>query len=208
MCVELELLSTLYRRNIFAAVKCDSCRKNIDETVWDEVNIRKIPLFNGLLKNGIFSHRRLSRLDIEANIFDIQRKGCIHIIIGYWAKNEIIGFPGVFSSPIVRHIIQLILIRPIKMQNRTLGKCTGRIDFIYADTFCPFLAPARHLVRETDCLALFVVVQKRNQKSKNRFCWINFGSDRFGISSPPFLFLRSPFSVLCPSISYNIALFL
>lgn len=31
---------------------------------------------------------------------------------------------------------------------------------------------------------------------------------RFGISSPPFLFLRNPFSALCPSVPYNIALFL
>ena len=70
MCVELELLATLYTRIIFAAVNRDYCRKNIDENVLDEVNIGKIPFFNSLLKNGIFSHRRLSRLDIEVNIFD------------------------------------------------------------------------------------------------------------------------------------------
>lgn len=35
------------------------------------MNIRKIPFFNCLPKNGIYSHRRMSRLDIEVNIFDM-----------------------------------------------------------------------------------------------------------------------------------------
>ena len=32
-------------RNIFAAVKCGSCRKNIDENVWNEVNNKEYPAF-------------------------------------------------------------------------------------------------------------------------------------------------------------------
>lgn len=39
MCIELEILVILYIRNIFAAVKQDYCRKNIDKSVWHEYTV-------------------------------------------------------------------------------------------------------------------------------------------------------------------------